>query len=389
MLQGESWDIALDLGATASFNLDDGEFRVTQLPNTSQPNIIGYNTSTGAFSYFDTSSFGGDTLYTADGSISGNRTVTLGPSDLLTWTGSVGNIGFGAFIAHTTEVIFPLVPDGGPSAGASAQPVIMDSTGRLFTTSSDYLANAGITTNDTEVFFNDGGSFGGESTFTYDKTNNQLTIRSAGTGTDKTTPAVVLRSSDDLLVNNDVLGQIGADQRYVSGTYSGMVMIADGAWSPSNVPQRLQFQCVSGTTAFTAMTIRSTGRVGVGVGNPTSGFFQVNGDVSGTSIYASANIVAYSDARSKTNVDTIEGALDKVNAIRGVTYNKVEDPEGIRYMGVIAQELQPHIPEVVAEGEEGDLAVAYGNISGVLIEAIKELTAKVESLEQELKDLKS
>ena len=58
-------------------------------------------------------------------------------------------------------------------------------------------------------------------------------------------------------------------------------------------------------------------------------------------------------------------------------------------MGVIAQELQPHIPEVVAEGEEGNLAVAYGNISGVLIEAIKELTAKVESLEQELQDLKS
>ena len=166
-------------------------------------------------------------------------------------------------------------------------------------------------------------------------------------------------------------------------------MIADGTWSPTNQPQRLQFQCVSGTTPFTSMTLRSNGRVGVGVGNPSNGFFEVNGDVSGTSIYASANIVAYSDARSKTNVDTIEGALDKVNAIRGVTYNKVEDPEGVRYMGVIAQELQPHIPEVVAEGEEGNLAVAYGNISGVLIEAIKELTAKVESLEQELKDIKS
>ena len=137
------------------------------------------------------------------------------------------------------------------------------------------------------------------------------------------------------------------------------------------------------------MTIKSTGRVGIGTLSPANGFFEVNGNVSGTSIYASANIVAYSDARSKTNVDTIEGALEKVNSIRGVTYNKIEDPEGVRYMGVIAQELQPHIPEVVAEGEEGNLAVAYGNISGVLIEAIKELTTKVESLEQKLKDLKS
>ena len=58
-------------------------------------------------------------------------------------------------------------------------------------------------------------------------------------------------------------------------------------------------------------------------------------------------------------------------------------------MGVIAQELQPVIPEVVAEGEDGSLGVAYGNITGVLIEAVKELTAKIESLEQEINDLKS
>jgi len=58
-------------------------------------------------------------------------------------------------------------------------------------------------------------------------------------------------------------------------------------------------------------------------------------------------------------------------------------------MGVIAQELQPVIPEVVAEGEEGNLAVAYGNITGVLIEAVKELTAEVESLKQEINNLKN
>jgi len=53
-------------------------------------------------------------------------------------------------------------------------------------------------------------------------------------------------------------------------------------------------------------------------------------------------------------------------------------------MGVIAQELQDVIPEVVIEGTDGKLSVAYGNIVGVLIEAVKELKAEIE----ELKDSK-
>jgi len=53
-------------------------------------------------------------------------------------------------------------------------------------------------------------------------------------------------------------------------------------------------------------------------------------------------------------------------------------------MGVIAQELLEHLPEVVHQGEEGNYSVAYGNVVGVLIEAVKELTAKVEDLESRL-----
>ena len=117
---------------------------------------------------------------------------------------------------------------------------------------------------------------------------------------------------------------------------------------------------------------------------PSSGKLQVTGNISGVSIYASHDIVAYSDARSKVNVETIPNALEKVNAVRGVTYNKVEDPEGMKYMGVIAQELLEHLPEVVHQGDEGNYSVAYGNVVGVLIEAVKELTAKVEDLESRL-----
>ena len=112
-------------------------------------------------------------------------------------------------------------------------------------------------------------------------------------------------------------------------------------------------------------TIDSPGEVGLGnlssSGNSLSGSFTATG-----------NITAYSDERLKENVETIEGALDKVLQMRGVTFNyKSELNDGQRGTGVIAQEMQQVMPEVVEEGEY--LSVAYGNIVGVLIEAVKEL----------------
>ena len=104
--------------------------------------------------------------------------------------------------------------------------------------------------------------------------------------------------------------------------------------------------------------------------------FSMSGSYSG-SFTASGNITAYSDERLKENVQTIEGALDKVAQMRGVTYNyKSELHDGQRGTGVIAQEIQQVMPEVVEEGEY--LSVAYGNLVGVLIEAVKELKEKVD-----------
>jgi hypothetical protein len=105
----------------------------------------------------------------------------------------------------------------------------------------------------------------------------------------------------------------------------------------------------------------------VGLGNLSSSGNSLSG-----SFTATGNITAYSDERLKENVETIEGALDKVSQMRGVTYNYKSDlNDGQRGTGVIAQEMQQVMPEVVEEGEY--LSVAYGNIVGVLIEAVKEL----------------
>lgn len=231
---------------------------------------------------------------------------------------------------------------------------------------------------DTQVQFNDGGVFAGDDTFTWNKTSNYLTLKG-----NIASPSLRLVNATPAASAGVTLGYLSAYQDTLAAAdIGGIKVLSDGTFSNGDVPTRLEFLTTpDGTeTPTTKMTIKENGRVGIGAAAPTNGFLEVNGNVSGTSIYASANIVAYSDARSKTNVVTIGNALDKVSAIRGVTYNKVEDPDGIRYMGVIAQELQDVLPEVVAEGEDGKLAVAYGNITGVLIEAIKELKAEIEEL---------
>ena len=129
------------------------------------------------------------------------------------------------------------------------------------------------------------------------------------------------------------------------------------------------------STGVINCTIDSPAEVGLGNlsnnGNNLSGAFTATG-----------NITAFSDERLKENVETIEGALDKVSQMRGVTYKfKSELNDGQRGTGVIAQEMQQVMPEVVLDSGRGDyLSVAYGNLVGVLIESIKELKAEIEEL---------
>ena len=87
------------------------------------------------------------------------------------------------------------------------------------------------------------------------------------------------------------------------------------------------------------------------------------------------DVVAFSDERLKTEIKTIENGLDKVLKMRGVTFKR----DGIPGTGVIAQEVQDILPEAVSSSQEY-LAVAYGNMVGVLIEAIKDLQIQIDEL---------
>jgi hypothetical protein len=100
------------------------------------------------------------------------------------------------------------------------------------------------------------------------------------------------------------------------------------------------------------------------------------------SIIAAGNVTAYSDIRVKANVETIPSALDKLDHIRGVTYTRTDlDDKEQRYAGVIAQEIQAVLPEAVRD--LGNIkAVDYNATIALLIEAVKELSLKVKTLEE-------
>jgi hypothetical protein len=92
--------------------------------------------------------------------------------------------------------------------------------------------------------------------------------------------------------------------------------------------------------------------------------------------YQIGNMTALSDERLKTDIKTITNALDTINCLRGVAFIK----DGKAGIGLIAQELQKVLPQLVQENDNGYLSVAYGNIVGVLIEAVKELKSEIETL---------
>jgi hypothetical protein len=107
--------------------------------------------------------------------------------------------------------------------------------------------------------------------------------------------------------------------------------------------------------------------------------FLMSGSYTGN-FTATGDITAYSDDTLKTNVQLIDGALGRVQAIRGVTFDRISD--GSTSTGVIAQELKAVLPEAVHTDANGVHSVAYGNITGLLIEAVKELSDQVNSLKK-------
>ena len=117
--------------------------------------------------------------------------------------------------------------------------------------------------------------------------------------------------------------------------------------------------------------ITSGGDFGIGLTPSGSYKLEVNG------VAAATDFNSTSDRNKKTNIATITAALDKVQALRGVTFDWIAD--GKASTGLIAQEVEQVMPQVV-QGDEGNKTVSYGSLVGLLIEAVKEQQATINQL---------
>lgn len=144
--------------------------------------------------------------------------------------------------------------------------------------------------------------------------------------------------------------------------------------------------------------VTSTGRVGIGTTNPQAtlhnyGTTLMNDTATfreyvymARDLEIQGNCITHgdtttdSDLRLKMDLERITGALDKVTKLSGYTFTKIAT--GTRSTGLVAQEVREVLPEVVRENDDGHgmLSVAYGNMMGLIVEAIKELKDEVAML---------
>ena len=149
--------------------------------------------------------------------------------------------------------------------------------------------------------------------------------------------------------------------------------------------------------------IRATNDARIGFGTyPTTSDFQVAKEFefesSGTfnkNVIFKENILVYgdvrhrgvvthdSDIRLKSDLQRIDGALDKIEKLTGYTYHVNGTPLPQRSTGLIAQDVAEVLPEAVEEHHDtGTLGVAYGNMMGLVVEALKELRGEVQSIKK-------
>ena len=179
--------------------------------------------------------------------------------------------------------------------------------------------------------------------------------------------------------------QLGRDNIYLISDQTS----ANGGYGASIAFSRIQYSDRRAAAIVTKQTTADEDQVGLAFFTHSSTDAAANIVESlvlthDGNLTATGNVTAFSDVTLKENIETIPNALDKVLNLRGVGFNRVDKEDNPREIGVIAQEVEEIIPEVVHTNTEGIKSVAYGNLVGLLIESIKELKAEVNDLKAQL-----
>ena len=234
----------------------------------------------------------------------------------------------------------------------------------------------GVTSTAAELNYNDTGSAVGtvvaSKTVTVDANKDVASFRNI------TLTGELDAGSLDVSGDADIDGTLETDALSINGTTvtstAAELNILDGVTSTA-----AELNLVDGITAG---TVAASKAVIVDSNKDITGYR----NLTATATITGAEVTATSDVRLKSNIETINGALDKVKAMRGVYFDKNDK----RSVGVIAQEMQEVMPEVVVtdDTEDKHLSVAYGNLVGVLIEAVKELSEEVSELRNNVQTIK-
>lgn len=100
----------------------------------------------------------------------------------------------------------------------------------------------------------------------------------------------------------------------------------------------------------------------------------------------SHEILVTGDSRLKSNLVFVGDAVDKLSRLHGYTYDRIDMP-GRRYAGLLAQDVARVLPEAVyVTAPNNTLAVSYGSVSALLVEALNDLVGRVAALELQLRD---
>lgn len=106
------------------------------------------------------------------------------------------------------------------------------------------------------------------------------------------------------------------------------------------------------------------------------------------SIYAEGDITAFSDRRLKKDIIEITSSMDIITKLNGIKYRRINNDDRER-IGLIAQDVESYLPEVVSTNQHGYKLISYGNIVAILIEGMKEQQNEIEELKKEVNLLKN
>ena len=185
-------------------------------------------------------------------------------------------------------------------------------------------------------------------------------------------------------------GSITLTNAGVTSNVAGSGISVSGATGAVTITSTDTLDTVSSRGASTGNAITLTNATASS--SKTTGALIVTGGVGiSGALYVGGEVTAYaSDAALKTNVVAIDNALSKVEAIRGVSYDWNAEGQALglgtdKQIGVIAQEVEAVLPELVVQSaHEGYKTVKYDKLTALLIEAVKDLSAKVKTLEAQL-----